>query len=181
MAQFESAVNFILANEGGLIKAENDPGGITNFGISFRFLLEVPPEVLKRAGIFEPVTEDTIRELTQEQAKILYRLMFWDTAPFEKIINSKLCNYIFDMCVQHGYGQGIKLAQRAVNACQKSATYLKDDGIMGAYTLQGINQASFMLIPALIAQRDGFIRLLVSKNPKREVFMDGWLNRCYRI
>lgn len=180
MGQFDSAVRFVLANEGGLEENSNDPGGITNFGISLRFLREVPSDVLRKAGIFEPIDEYTVRNLTMDQALHIYRTMFWDTT-FEKIINQSLCNYIFDMCINLGHGQAIKLVQRAVNACQKTRGYLKDDGILGGKTLAGINQASFMLIPALIAQRDGFYRLLVAENPKREVFIDGWLNRCYRI
>lgn len=180
MATFESAVAFILVNEGELSEDAADPGGITNWGISLRFLREVASEALKRAGIFEPITEQTIRDLTKDQAIILYRSEFWESAPFEKIQNQTLANYIFDMVINHGMGQAVKLTQRAVCACQKAKDYLKDDGVLGARTLMGINQCSFMLIPAMIAQRDGFYRRLVALNPARKVDLDGWLNRCYR-
>lgn len=181
MALFESAVNFILDNEGLLEENPADPGGTTNFGISLRFLREVSSEALKRAGIFEPITEQTIRDLTRDQAIILYRSEFWETAPFEKIQNQMLANYIFDMVINHGMSQAIKLTQRATWAAQKKKDYIKDDGDLGKFTLQAINQASFMLIPAMMAQRDGFYRRLVALNPTRKVFLDGWLNRCYRI
>ena len=36
---FEEAVEFTLFQEGGLVNDAEDPGGITNFGISLRLLL----------------------------------------------------------------------------------------------------------------------------------------------
>lgn len=181
MALFESAVKFLLENEGRLSENPSDPGGITNFGISMRFLREIPDDRLKRYSIFEPLTDKTIKELTIDQAKLIYRGEFWEHASFEKIMNQKLANYIFDMCVNFGMAQGIKLTQRAICACQKKRDYVKDDGILGAYTIQGINQASFILMYALVAQRDGFYRRLVALKPEKKEFLDGWLNRCYRV
>ncbi len=181
MANFESAIKFVLSNEGGLSEVADDPGGITNFGISLRFLREVAPDVLKKAGIFEVVDENTIRNLTVDQATILYREEFWEKAQFLKLNNQILCNYIFDMCVNHGIAQGIKLAQRAVCACQKKMDFLADDGIMGSKTIAGINYAGFLLQYAMIAERAGFVRLLVCQLPRLEKFLHGWLERCYKI
>jgi lysozyme family protein len=181
MAQFDPAVSFVLRNEGGLAEDSADPGGITNFGISLRFVREIPPERLKRYGIFEPITEQTIRELTVDQAKLIYRGEFWDAAPFDKLMNQILCNYIFDMCVNHGIAQGIKLAQRAVWACQKNYEFIKDDGVLGKFTIQAINHCSFMLQVAMMAQRDGFYRRLVALNPSRKADLHGWLKRCYQV
>jgi lysozyme family protein len=181
MAEFDKAVKFVLLNEGGLTESENDPGGITNYGISLRFLREVPAEILKRCGIFDPITDQTIRELTEDQAKLLYRFCFWETAYFDKLMNQISANYIFDMCVQHGISQAIKLVQRAVNACQKTADYLKDDGVLGSKTVYAINLASFMLHSAFIAERECFVRMLVEIDPRKERFLHGWIERCYRI
>jgi lysozyme family protein len=182
MTTFDSAANFVLANEGGLFenKDGSDPGGITNFGISLRFLREVSSENLKKYSIFEPVNEQTIRDLTMAQAKFIYRGEFWDAAPFEKIMNQNLANYIFDMCVNHGIAQGVKLAQRAVWACQKQRDFIKDDGVLGSKTIYAVNMCSFMLLVAMQAQRDGFYRRLVALDPTRKGNLDGWLNRCYR-
>ena len=73
MSDFNVAVDFVLENEGGLSENPKDTGGITNFGISLRFLRELPNENLRRYGIFEPVTEMTVRDLTIDQAKFIYR------------------------------------------------------------------------------------------------------------
>lgn len=47
MSDFDTAVNYVLRNERGLNESKNDRGGITNFGISLRFLKTVPSENLK--------------------------------------------------------------------------------------------------------------------------------------
>lgn len=181
MSEFESCVEYVLEHEGGLTKNKADPGGTTNFGISLRFLRDVPEDVLKRLGIFGEVTDKTIVDLTLVQAKGLYFSEFWNQAPFDKIMNGILAKYIFDMAVNHGLSQATRITQRACCAAQKDKSYVKDDALFGKKTLQAINQASFMLIPALIASREGFMRQLVAVNPKLDVFLDGWLTRAYDV
>ncbi|CAB4127807.1 zliS Lysozyme family protein [uncultured Caudovirales phage] len=181
MADFDSCVAYVLKHEGGLSEDAADPGGITSMGISLRFLRDVNTDTLKRVGIFGDVTAQTIRDLTLDQAQKLYFFEFWSTCPVEKIQNGIIAKYCFDMMVNHGQVQAIKLIQRACCAAQKVKDYVKDDGIMGSKTLQAINQASFMLIPALIATRAAFMRQLVASNSKLECFIDGWLNRVFDV
>lgn len=181
MANFDSCVAYVLGHEGGLTKNIADPGGITNMGISLRFLREAAEYSLKKAGIFGEVTEQTIIDLTQEQAEKIYYSEFWVSAPFDKIMNGIIGKYVFDMCVHHGLNQATKITQRACCAAQKVKDYVKDDGLFGPKTLGAINHASFMLIPALISERTGFMRQLVAVNPKLDVFWDGWVTRAFDI
>lgn len=111
MSSFDDVVDYILAREDGLTQDQSDPGGITNFGISLRFLREVPEDRLRRYGIFDLVNENTVRDLTVDQAKLIYKGEFWDDAPFFKIESQRLCNYCFDMAVNCGVSQAIKLLQ----------------------------------------------------------------------
>ena len=173
MANFESCVAYVLKHEGGLTKHPSDPGGITNFGISLRFLRDVPEDNLKRVGIFGEVTEQTIIDLTQDQAEKLYYSEFWLKAPFDKIMNGMLGKYIFDMSVNLGLHQAVLITQRACCAAQKLKDYVKCDGLFGSKTLAAVNYASFMLLPALIATRVSFYRQLIAVNPKLDVFLDG--------
>lgn len=175
MANFESVIKFVLDNEGGLSENPRDPGGITNFGISFRFLKSLSPDDLKRYGLHDPVTEDDVRGMTIDQAKAIYRGEFWEHAPFEKIINGTLAKYIFDMAVNHGIGTATKLTQRAVWAANKKKDMIKDDGVFGAQTLQAINYSGFMLLPCLMAVRADYCRAI-----GKPEFLEGWLKRCYR-
>lgn len=181
MADFETAVKFVLASEGGLEENPNDNGGITNFGISLRFLREVKDENLRKYGIFGVVNENTIRQLVIEQAKIIYRGEFWEENGFEEICVQNLCNYLFDMAVNHGVSQAVKLLQRSVCASAFVRGFLHDDGIMGTKTLDVANLLGDKLLPILVALRVDYCRYLVEINPKNQANLDGWLNRCYAV
>lgn len=181
MSQFEAAVDYVLSREGGLSENPNDTGGITNFGISLRFVREIATERLRRYGIFEPVGEQTIRDLTIDQAKFIYRGEFWDEAPFQDIEEQTLCNYLFDMCINFGVHQAIKLAQRAICAAAIDRKLLRADGIMGDSTIGFLNSFGASLLPILVSQRAAFYRLLTEMYPKQKPNLDGWLNRAYNV
>lgn len=181
MDYFRQAVEFVLKNEGGYVNNPADPGGATNFGISLRFLREVLPEHLKRYGIFEPLTDQTILELTRDQAILIYRGEFWDVAPFEKLSHERIINYVFDMAVHHGVVQAIKLFQRALWAVGLNMRLVVDDGILGDKTLDEWDTVdAFEMLIALVAERAGFMRLLCHERGKDKEFLNGWLARCYR-
>lgn len=177
---FDHAVDYVLRNEDGLNENKNDRGGITNHGISLRFLKSIPSKRLRNYGIFtDQVCEDDIRNLTLEQAKNIYRGEFWDHAPFDEIRSQRIINFMFDMAVNMGISAAIKCAQRAVWAVMKKRLILIDDGILGAETLQMINQCSLVILPAMRSERAGYHRLDVERHPDQEVNLKGWLNRAY--
>ena len=181
MSQFEAAVDYVLRREGELSENPNDTGGITNYGISLRFVREIASERLRRYGIFEPVTEQTIRDLTIDQAKFIYRGEFWDEAPFQDIEDQALCNYLFDMCINLGVHQGVKLAQRAICAASLDRKLLKSDGILGERTIGYLNSYGNSLLSLLVSNRAAFYRLIAEMYPKQKTNLDGWLNRAYNV
>lgn len=179
MCEFEKAVEFVLAHEGGLSENVNDSGGTTNFGISARFLREVKDERLRKYGIFTQVNEDTIRLLTIEQAKLIYKGEFWDGNHFDEIYSQCVCNYLFDMAVNIGNVQAVKILQRGCIAATFTRGCLSADGLMGENTIGLVNSLGEKLLPVLVAIRAEFYRNLVANRPKDEIFLDGWLNRTY--
>lgn len=181
MSEFEPAVLHVLEQEGGLVAHPECAGAITNFGISLRFLREVPAERLRRYGIFEPVTEQTINGLVVEQAKFIYQGEFWDGNNFEAIGVQRVCNYVFDMCVNMGTAQGIKLVQRTLCAAAIERGILKDDGILGERTMSMINHYGASLLPFLVLSRLDFYILITELHPKEKVNLNGWTNRCFNI
>lgn len=178
MSDFESAVNYVLRHEGGLSENPYDKGGTTNFGISLRFLKNLPEENRKRYGIFEEVSEQTIRDLTLDQAKKIYRGEFWEQAPFEKIGNQDHANYIFDMAINMGVAPAIKCVQRACWAVMRKRDLI-DDGILGSKTLDAIQRCGFLVAPAMRSERAGYYRVLVAQDEQQKQFIQGWLNRAY--
>ncbi len=104
------AVKYVLRFEGELSENPKDPGGITKYGISLRFLKSIPPERLKSYGIFvaETINNEDIEHLTIDQAKTLYKGEFWDHLPLQRINNQSVINSLFDACINLGIAPAIK-------------------------------------------------------------------------
>jgi lysozyme family protein len=181
MTDFECAVNNLLRIEGGVSENPNDNGGITNGGISLRFLRSIDQKDLREYGINEEPNEETIRNLSIDQMKIIYQNEFWNHAPFNQIMNQEFGNYIFQMSVNMGISPMTKCVQRACWGVLKKWQLLPDDGIMGSNTIAAINQCGFMLMPALRAECANHYRIIVMKDPTQQHFFNGWLNRAYGI
>lgn len=169
MANFDEALTFVLANEGGLVDNPNDHGGRTNFGISNALLKNLKGDYPADA-----------KDLTFSQARDIYYKEFWLKAPFTSLWNQRITNYIFDCCVLHGIGTGIEIAQRAVWGVL-GYQFVKDDGVLGNKTLAAIQQAGFLLMYAIQVERAAYCRLLCVKDPEQKEFLNGWLKRCFRI
>jgi|SRR5579859_648203 lysozyme family protein len=183
MSLFDEAIKYVLSNEGELQENANDPGGITNLGISLRFLKNIPEERLRGYGCICLSDDDfitCIRKLTIEQAKAIYLGEFWTQAPFAKIQFQDQANYIFDMAVNMGISPAIKCVQRAIWAVTKIWNVLVDDGVLGDQTLLRIATSGIFLMPALRAERGCYYRELIERYPDKRDFLKGWLNRTYR-
>lgn len=184
MSGFDEAVNYILGNEGGLEgdNDDRDPGGISNRGISLRLLRSLSADLLRKYGIAgtpATINADTIRDLTLDQAKAVYKGEFWARAPFGAINNQDNCNYIFDMSINQGIAPAIKCAQRACWSVQGIINVTMDDGVLGEDTIDLINRNSVYLLPAMRSERAGDYRMLAVMNPIEKEFLNGWLSRAY--
>ena len=91
MIKFEKAFQFILEREGGYVNDPDDPGGETKFGITKKY----HPSV-------------SIPELTIEQAREIYRLMYWEKLGCEEML-SPWNLIIFDAAVNQGQGYAFTL------------------------------------------------------------------------
>jgi lysozyme family protein len=178
MSDFNTAIAYVLRNEKGFIDNAYDKGKSTNFGISFRFLKSLPADSLKKYGFYGDITDQTIRDLTLDQATRLYHDEFWINAPFEKILNQDHCSYIFDMSISMGIAPAVKCVQRAVWAVMKRRD-LVDDGILGESTLRAMELCGFIIFPAMRSERASYYRLTVQNDSDDKEFINGWLNRAY--
>jgi type VI secretion system secreted protein VgrG len=180
MADFETAITFVLANEGGFVDNPNDPGGATNRGLTLRFLQGLPDETKVKYGLGRLITVEYLQRMSLEQTKVIYKGEFWDVQPIEKIPSQQIANYVLDMCVNHGIAQGIKLLQRSIWSLHQKFGAVDDDGVLGNATILalGTGQALAFILPA---ERAGFMRLLAAIHSYDKGFLHGWLERCYRI
>lgn len=175
MAEFGEAVDETIEREGGdqFVDHPSDPGGATKYGISLRTARN-HPEIFAADGA--EVTREDIAELTREQAVEYYRLV-WDRLGVEGIESQVIANKVFDLAVNMGDRQAVKLLQRALcAACRPTA----DDGIIGPVTLSRTNDApKLATLAALRSEAAGFYRLLMAQDEALEDFRDGWLKRAY--
>ena len=155
MATFELAIPIVLRHEGGYVNDPADPGGETNFGISKRSYPDVD-----------------IKNLTQNEAMVIYRTHWWDRYNYGAIIPQAVANKIFDMAVNLGASRAHKIVQKVLQIDQ--------DGIVGPATLAELNtQSSLKVIVGLQDTQAQFYRNLVLADPSKQKFLQGWLNRAY--
>ena len=172
MSEFAPALAYILdpRSEGkGYSDRSDDIGGATNSGISLRFL----------KSINSLATAETIKSMQSEEIENIYQRYFWNKM-LTQINNQKVANYIFDMIVNIGQNEAVKLVQRALWSLLLERTTIKDDGELGNVTLDQINHAGLLLMAPMRAMRAGYYYEIVSKNPSQIANLDGWLNRSFR-
>ena len=110
---FETAIAFVLSEEGGYSNDPNDPGGETNFGISKRSHPNVD-----------------IKNMTQDEAESIYKYLYWDACRCESLPD-KLALAVFDSAVNQGVSAAIKMLQASIGAIQ--------DGVIGPNTIERAN------------------------------------------
>ncbi len=174
--RFEYAINIILQHEGGYADNSSDPGGVTDYGISLRFLQKEGIDVNHDRNIYP----QDIKALSREEAIVLYKKYWWDPYHYAIINSLKIVTKIFDMAVNMGAVQAHKLTQQALNRC---GTTLTVDGILGANTLKAVNDTCLRgfegnLLSNIIDEQKCFYEQLVKDKPNLKVFLKGWLARA---
>lgn len=191
MSQFNKAIETILKHEGGLVDHPDDPGGITNYGISLRWALREHRSVAGDS-LFDvdgdgDVDGDDIRSMPRETAVEIYRIAIWDAHNYSTIFDQGVATKVFDMTVNMGPVQSHKNVQRA---CRAAGRHIADDGLIGPNTLRALNGADpESLLAATRSEMAGFYRALILRNSALLAeghnvhdftkFREGWLRRAY--
>lgn len=168
MADVKILAPFIKSWEGGFVNDPDDAGGATMAGIT----INTYKEYCKKKGKPAPTVGDLKRISEREWADIL-KTMYWDPWQADKIT----CQGIANLCVNWGWGSGVKTAIMAV----QSILGLKADGVVGPKTLESLNKSTAGYKPAytfnrLKAER-GAAFLQIAKRGNNSKFLNGWLRR----
>lgn len=174
--RFKEAIEFVLKHEGNLSDDKDDPGGITNYGISLRFLENSNIDINND----KKIDSKDIVSLTKEQAISLYKKEFWDKYNFNNLINLKIAKKIFDMSVSLGPKMAITLFQEAINTIDTSSP-ITVDGILGSQTINRANLLSedFYLLHTYIIKIASYYYDLTYSNKKLNKYIKGWIYRAY--
>lgn len=178
-ARFEHAVNFLLDNEGLLTDDPKDPGGITNFGISLKFLQQNHIEINKD-GIID--RQDVI-DLDVTKAKFIYYRYWWDKYKYDGISSLDIATKVFDLSVNMGAFEAHKLLQISINRLNDHP--IDVDGILGANTLVSANLLvaeghELDLLHELKVNAVHYYINLIADKPDLKGFENGWLKRANR-
>jgi len=176
---FDRALAFVLAHEGGLSDDPDDPGGITNLGISLRFLKGLPG----LAGDIDhdgDVDADDIRALTPETAAKFYYDRFWEPCNCHNLA-WPVSLVMFDSAVNCGPGRAKRWLQGAINTCTFQTGHgpqIEIDGRIGPRTMRAYTYYEPRQIAgAMLGMRLSFYHFLIIEHPKLKKYIHGWENR----
>lgn len=156
MADFETAITYVLASEGGLSNDKHDRGGMTKFGIT---TLEA-----KRHGYLD------VSKLTLEQAIEIYHNVYW---LFEGVKSDRVATKLLDIYVNLNPRKAIKIIQEASGA--------RVDGIWGPSTIDHINRCNEdELLDSLATLLSDWYVEIVEADITQLDFLKGWIRRAIR-
>ena len=159
---FDKCFELMLKHEGGFVNHPQDPGGMTNLGVT----KQVWEEWLGRQ-----VSEKEMRALTPIMVKPLYKRKYWDAVRADDL-STGVDYCVFDVSVNSGPGRAIKLLQQVVGATP--------DGGFGSITMALTKKAEadpVRIIELYCAKRLEFLQSLKTF----ETFGKGWSRRVAEV
>lgn len=161
MADINKLIPIIKKFEGGYASHPADTdGGCTMRGVTL---------ITFRRYYGKDKTCADLRKITDEQWLHIFKTGYWDKMKADDIKNQSIANLCVDMLYGSG-GIAIKKIQRVLGVTA--------DGIVGKITLAAINNANQMdLFNRLKEMRRIWFLNIVKAQPKKAVFIKGWLNR----
>jgi len=166
MANFDVFLPIVLKFEGGYVDNPADPGGETNKGVTMRVFQQCSHGLL---GL-DPTSEN-LRALTDAQAGIIYKALYWDKMRGDSIQLQELANIVCDFYVNAGT-HATSLLQRTLNSMQ---AHLVEDGSIGQATIDALAACDQVQVYNSYKQgRIDYYRALGQRFPQ---FVQGWLNR----
>jgi len=157
---FESALEAVLHHEGGYVFHKDDPGGMTNLGVTKRVWEE---------WVGHEVDEKTMRALTPEIVGPMYKVKYWDKVKGDDL-PSGVDYAVFDAAVNSGPARAAKWLQSCVG--------VEPDGGIGPKTLAAV--AAFdpaELVEDYAKRRLSFLMDL----PHWPTFGKGWGRRVAEV
>ena len=157
---FATALQYVLKHEGGFVNHPQDPGGITNLGVT---------KAVWEEWVGHPVSQKIMENLTPADVSTMYRRKYWDKVQGNDLPNGvDYC--VFDAAVNSGPGRAIKWLQGCVGVDM--------DGALGPKTLGAVKAADpKSLVSDYSKRRLSFLQDL----PTFETFGRGWSRRVSEV
>ena len=157
---FEKCLEMLLVHEGGFVNHPEDPGGMTNLGVTKKVWEE---------WVGHDVSEKEMRNLTPLMVAPLYKRKYWDACRADELV-SGLDYAVFDFAVNSGVGRAAKTLQACVG--------VTPDGGIGPATLAAVKTKDPKeLIENLCDKRLNFLQSLSTF----ATFGKGWERRVNEV
>lgn len=177
---FNEAMKLVAKHEGGWSNDPTDKGGATNYGISLRFLKNLPKFIgdINNDGV---VDIQDIRDMTPEAAKELYHSQFWVPLNVENLRHPWVQIKAFDMAVNMGVKRAATLLQRGFNDASP-LFHLKADGAIGPKSIDAMNGINGENLLKRFQERCvGFYEAIVRNDASQSKYIKGWKNRVFNF
>ena len=157
---WDEALRHILKYEGGYVNHKDDPGGMTNLGVTKRVWEE---------WTGKPAAEADMRALTPEMVGPLYKTRYWDAVRGDDLPSGiDLC--VFDAAVNAGVGRASKFLQQAVGVTA--------DGQIGPKTVEATTaKPADEIVAKFCDLREAHYKSL----PTFATFGKGWMRRLASV
>lgn len=157
---FDKSLAMVLKHEGGFSNLKQDPGGMTNLGVTKK---------VWDAYIGRTSTEAEMRALTPTMVGPLYKKQYWDACKCDELPIG-VDYLVFDFAVNAGVNRSAKTLQTALGAVA--------DGVIGAGTLAKVGEHNAQeLIQKFSNAKTNFYKSLTTFS----TFGKGWLNRVASV
>ena len=127
---FLDAFDRVIGNEGGFQDDPMDRGNWTGGEIGKGHLKGTKYGI--SAMTYPDLPLVSMKDLSIDQARIIYRDDFWNTLGLDKVDNTSIGYQLFDAAINHGFRNATKMIQRACGA--------DADGYIGPETICKINE-----------------------------------------
>jgi lysozyme family protein len=157
---FDACLAKVLEHEGGYVFHKDDPGGMTNLGVTKKVWEE---------WVGHEVDEKTMRGLTPEIVGPMYKAKYWDKVKGDDL-PSGVDYAVFDAAVNSGPGRAAKWLQGCVG--------VEQDGGIGPKTLAAVSAMNpAELVEDYAKRRLSFLMDL----PHWDTFGKGWGRRVAAV
>ncbi|WP_458717073.1 glycoside hydrolase family 108 protein [Pseudomonas gregormendelii] len=160
MTGFDLAFERVVGHEGGYTTDPKDRGNWTTGVIGKG---ELKGTKFGISAMSYPTLD--IKNLTVDQAKVIYKRDFWDRAKADQY-DSAVSYQLFDMAVNHGNGNAIRMLQRAAKVA--------DDGQIGPMSIAAVKA---MTVTDVIMRLNAERLLFITKLTTFATYGKGWTNR----
>jgi lysozyme family protein len=169
------AIDAVIEREGGYVDRVEDRGGPTKFGVT--------QTTLDRARGLALVATKSVKDLTVQGARTIYRVLYVDEPRFCVIRDPDLFELVIDRGINMNPVRAVKWLQAALG--------VKEDGILGPKTQAALEYAeatgrAHLIYRSVLADSVMYLGRLISKDERdadhdgktdSAEFASGWLNR----